>query len=96
MLAANTTDLRLFLLSVKLLLEFQLILKIANIPSYVFFTLFLVVFISEIYSCRHCQEAAELAKNKVTSAVLTVNIGSDAKAIKRAIDEIKKVQRITL
>lgn len=37
------------------------------------------------------QEAAELAKNKVTSAVLTVNIGSDAKAIKRAIDEIRKV-----
>jgi hypothetical protein len=40
---------------------------------------------------RAYQEAAELAKNKVTSAVLTVNIGSDAKAIKRAIDEIRKV-----
>lgn len=29
--------------------------------------------------------------NKVTTAILTVNIGSDAKAIKRAIDEIRKV-----
>ena len=29
--------------------------------------------------------------NKVTTAILVVNIGSDAKAIKRAIDEIRKV-----
>ena len=36
------------------------------------------------------QEAARLALDKVTSAVLIVNIGSDSKAIKRAIDEIKK------
>ena len=38
------------------------------------------------------QEAARLALDKVTSAVLIVNIGSDSKAIKRAIDEIKKVR----
>ena len=32
-----------------------------------------------------------LRDKKVTSAILTMNIGSDAKAIKRAIDELKKV-----
>ena len=30
----------------------------------------------------------------MTSAILTMNIGSDAKAIKRAIDELKKVSAV--
>ena len=41
--------------------------------------------------CAQWQEAAKLRDKKVTSAILTMNIGSDAKAIKRAIDELKKV-----
>jgi alanyl-tRNA synthetase len=37
------------------------------------------------------EQAAELSKKGAKSAVLTVDIGSDSKAIKRAVEEIKKV-----
>jgi alanyl-tRNA synthetase len=40
------------------------------------------------------EQAAELSRKGMKAAVLTVDIGSDAKAIKRAVEEIKKVSEL--